>query len=188
MISYPAWRAMFLNISMVHPVCLILSSSFIVSSFSPHALSNHRYKKRGSRCIKGRCEMILPRAICWCPPNGICQAGKATNSAPPGDKYSFKPDRKRTLCPMCSITSCIRMRGKVFSKSFSWKISEAMKTAFWFLSAKKVRACCIREVAISTPTTSHPDSAKGSRLPASPHPTSNTLAGRCPILFFIHGI
>ena len=33
-----------------------------------------------------------------------------------------------------------------------------------------------------------PDSAKGSRLPPSPHPTSKTFSGRSPTICFIYGI
>ena len=92
---------------------------------------------------------------------------------PLGDRYFFKLRRNCSLLSICSITSCMRISGKCFCKSFNKKISEAMKVPFCLLVMKKFCACSIRDAAISIPMTSQPSSAKGSRFPPSPHPTSS---------------
>lgn len=104
---------------------------------------------------------------------------------PLGDRYFFKLRRNCSLLSICSITSCMRISGKCFCKSFNKKISEAMKVPFCLLVMKKFCACSIRDAAISIPMTSQPSSAKGSRFPPSPHPTSNTLFGRFPVYSLI---
>ena len=128
-----------LNSSMVHPVLFISSSSVITRSCSPHSLNIHLYKVRGRRWRKGKCETMWLCAICWWPPNGICQAGNPTNTAPSADKCFCRPERNRSLSLICSITSCRRIRGKFVALSSSWKMSVAMNCPCWCLWAKKAR-------------------------------------------------
>ena len=54
---------------------------------------------------------------------------------------------------------------------------------------KKVLACSVRSFTMSTPVTSQPFSAKGSRFPPSPHPISRIfIPGRSLICFSRYGI
>ena len=54
-------------------------------------------------------------AICWWPPNGICQAGNPTNTAPSADKCSCRPEKNRSL----SLMTAYAVRGLDINTSYT---------------------------------------------------------------------
>lgn len=111
--------------SIGHFVFLMLSNSLIVSSFSLPSLRRLSYKILGNKWNQGRWERNFPLQICWCPPNGICHAGKEIKTTPRGARNLFKEDIKKDLFSICSKTSWQIIKSKSPSFPLISNISEA---------------------------------------------------------------
>lgn len=110
--------------------------------------------------------------ICWCPPKGICQAGKDMNIMPLSDKKSFNLIKSAVLSAICSNTSWQMMISNFWLRLLNLNISEAKKRPWAFASRKKSFASLIRHSAMSIPVTLQPNVEKGNKLPPSPQPIS----------------
>lgn len=122
--------------------------------------------------------------ICWCPPKGICQAGKDMNIMPLSDKKSFNLIKSAVLSEICSNTSWQMMISNFWLRLLSLNISEAKKRPWAFASRKKSFASLIRHSAMSIPVTLQPNVEKGNKLPPSPQPISKIFILDSIALYF----
>lgn len=128
--------ANFSNNSIGVLVSFIERSSSIQLMFSPPIFKMPLYIDAGSKCMKGKWEIILLLHICWCPPKGICHAGNDIKMIPSELMYLGRFDKNVALSFICSITSWQMIKSNLCSNPFNLKISEAMKFPFICLSSK----------------------------------------------------
>ena len=139
MASKPSFLIVLSNNSIGHLVFLMFNSSLTHPSSSFRALNIRSYNLVGSRWKKGRCERKRLRHICWCPPKGICQAGKDMKITPPRVfNNCLHLCINSSLSSICSITSWQTIRSNWCLSSFNRNTSEAMKRPFAPFSWKKL--------------------------------------------------
>lgn len=143
--------ANFSNNSIGVLVSFIERSSSIQLMFSPPIFKMPLYIDAGSKCMKGKWEIILLLHICWCPPKGICHAGNDIKMIPSELMYLGRFDKNVALSFICSITSWQMIKSNLCSNPFNLKISEAMKFPFICLSSKNRMASLILPADMSTP-------------------------------------
>lgn len=101
-----------------------------------------------------------------------------TKRTPVDFRKLLRCNRNSPFVGTCSITSCNRITSNFSSSLIGARYfikSQHTNVAFSQISEKYAFASIILHSAMSIPVTLQPSWAKGTKLPPSPQPTSNTL-------------